>query len=560
MQKTLPLLFLFLGLQLFAQKDGISFGSKHYEFGSIEYWDNPPAIFAIKNDSEDAFTILPTLFDKEIYAKIPKEKIQPGQRAAIHLYYYTPELGKFNKEVKLFISSSDQPIRLRVSGEILSLAQNALTACPTFGRPGEPIVSSPETNVVVPSKKDREVIYESEEIVAERTPVSYDKSKAEILGSTPQKSNPNYNKSKAEILGGEKPQTQNSSYSKSKADILGTNNKVEKDDPTTLRTIKVVDGQTRIPLSNSVVKIFQDGKLLVELNTGTSGKTKKELDIGKYTFEVFKEGYELLNTRMIIFEKSKNLVVNLNQLEEEAEPPAEEKEIRETELPVETPVALEEKPLVQKEEVKDEEEKIEKEEADLVDGQLSKSKFQPNNIIFLVDISRSMEAGDKMVQLKESMKNLTGVLRDVDLVTLIAYAYRYEVVMEPTIANDVSQINNLIDGLQTKGKTYGVKGLEKAYEIIEQHFNPTGNNQIILATDGMFNSPNFSERELFKMVRDYASDNIKLSVVGFGQDEKATKLMKRIAEEGTGNFIQISKDIDNTQLLVNEIKSQSTIY
>ncbi len=559
MQRTFLFLIFLLGLNVCAQKPhNISVEPKRFDYGSIEHWDNPAATFIIYNESKDPFTILPTLFDKEIYAIIPKEKIQPGQSTFIELYYYTPEKGKFNKEVEIYISSSDHPLKLRVSGEILSLAQNALTACPTFGRPGEAVLTSTETNVVVPPKNQQV----SSEDIASNTPSNTNpaprdpnaKTKEEILGAAPRQGGMANGKTKEEILGATKPRTQPNSSSKTKEEILKQDERPPANpnvDSSILRFVTVVDGQTRVPLINSEVKIYQNDKLLVKLNTGPIGKTNHELEIGKYNFEVFAEGYEILNTRMFIFEKMKNLVINMNKLEEEEileeiKPVEEMPEQVQEEAPV--VVAPVEKPVVKPV------------ESDLVNGQLSKSKFQPNNIIFLVDVSRSMEAGDKMELLKESMKNLTSVLRDVDLVTLIAYAYRYEVVLETTEAKDVTAINNLIDGLQTKGKTYGVKGLEKAYEIIEQYYNPTGNNQIILATDGMFNSPNFSERDLIKMVRDYAEDKIKLSVVGFGQDEKATKLMKRIADEGTGNFIQIAKDIDNTQLLVNEIKTQSTIY
>lgn len=577
MHRTLILLLILLGLNANAQKaQGVSIEPKRFDYGAIEYWDNPAATFIIYNEGKVPFTVLPTLFDKEIYAVLPKEKIPPGQNAFIGLYYYTPEVGTFDKEVKLYISSSDHPIKLKVTGEILSLAQNALTACPTFGGPGEAIVTSPQTNVVVTRDKEEtesetersttytesnrriETTYQStktkEEILGaepRKGNVPYGKTKAEILGSDKPVAQNNSGKSKAEILGSDEPLAQNSS-GKTKAEILGADERpapkevVVSDD---MRTIKVVDGQTRVPLPNSEVKIYQDDQLLVTLNTGETGKTNQELAIGKYNFEVFKEGYELLNTRMFIYEKSKNLVINLNLFEEEV---IEEMVEQVAEV---TPVIAPKPPEITKEPVTEA-----PKEADLIGGQLSKSKFQANNIIFLVDISRSMEAGDKMDLLKESMKNLTSVLRDIDMVTLIAYAYRYEVVLETTEAKDVGEINRLIDGLETKGKTYGVKGLEKAYEIVQEYYNPQGNNQIILATDGMFNSPNFSERDLVKMVREYAEEEIKLSVVGFGQDEKATKLMKRIANEGTGNFIQIAKDIDNTQLLVNEIKTQSTIY
>lgn len=187
------------------------------------------------------------------------------------------------------------------------------------------------------------------------------------------------------------------------------------------------------------------------------------------------------------------------------------------------------------------------------------SKYTPNNVVFLIDVSSSMKKPNKLPLLKSSMKKLTSVLRKVDYISLITYSSTSTVMLHPTRADDKAKIITLIDTLKASGTTNGVKGLETAYNIAEQNFIPDGNNQIILATDGLFNNPGYSENEMFSLSRQKAKNGIILSVVGFGQDETAIRMMKKLAYKGKGNFIQIP-DMDAAEkILIDEIKLQSEI-
>lgn len=194
--------------------------------------------------------------------------------------------------------------------------------------------------------------------------------------------------------------------------------------------------------------------------------------------------------------------------------------------------------------------------------ELSKEEYAANNVLFLIDVSSSMAKENKMELLKESMKNLALVLRDIDRVAIIAYNQKSEIVLESISGSDKEQIIAAIDNLETSGLTYGVNGLQTAYELLQYYYIGDGNNQIILATDGLFSSVNapITESELNKEVRKQANDNnIRLSVVGFGQDDEGEKLMQKLASNGQGQFIQIKNPWEAKTVLIEEIKLNSKL-
>lgn len=195
------------------------------------------------------------------------------------------------------------------------------------------------------------------------------------------------------------------------------------------------------------------------------------------------------------------------------------------------------------------------------DDPFSPKKYLANNIMFLIDVSTSMEKGNKMEMLKTSIKNLAGILRPIDRVAIIAYNQKTNIVLESISGKNTTEILNAIDSLKTGGLTNGVKGLTTAYEMLEYYFIPEGNNQIILATDGLFSKYNneMTENELNRLVKKQADKNMKLTVVGFGKDEDGKDLMEKLARNGTGQYIQIYNDYMTRDVLIKEIKLNSEI-
>jgi uncharacterized protein YegL len=189
--------------------------------------------------------------------------------------------------------------------------------------------------------------------------------------------------------------------------------------------------------------------------------------------------------------------------------------------------------------------------------ELARDKFGVNNIVFLIDESGSMKRDKKMEMLKAAIKELVKALRGVDKITIITYAASAEVLLPTTSADKKDEIYSLIDSLIPYGWTNGVSGMNTAYEILDEHFVANGNNQLFLATDGEFNQGDVTEGSFTEMVKLNAAKGTKLSIVGFGQNEKAVKLMKKMAESGQGNFLQILLGSTNTDVLVEEIKKNS---
>lgn len=194
----------------------------------------------------------------------------------------------------------------------------------------------------------------------------------------------------------------------------------------------------------------------------------------------------------------------------------------------------------------------------LDDNLLPWKDYRQNNIVFLIDVSSSMRSKDKLPLLKGSMKQLVKVIRSVDNVSLIIYANEPRVLVEGAAGNEKELLNNAVDSLNAKGRTYGVEGLQKAYEIAERNFIPGANNLVIVATDGEFNSPDFSSYDLLNLVRTYERKDIHTSVIGFGQATIPMLRMNQIALAGKGSYMHIDSGSDGVEeILVEEIKKQS---
>ncbi len=189
--------------------------------------------------------------------------------------------------------------------------------------------------------------------------------------------------------------------------------------------------------------------------------------------------------------------------------------------------------------------------------EFSTEKYRPNNVLLLLDVSGSMNDDGKMDKLKSSIRRLVMMLRSEDVLTMIAYNSDSWVLLPPTPVTDNQPILELVDSLRPYGYTNGVKGMETAYESLETQLIEGGNNQLIIATDGKFNSSKFSENEAVQMVKNNSDKGIVLSIIGFGEDKEAGRLMKKLADLGEGSFLQVRDNENPTELLAEEIKLRS---
>ncbi|GEM_PF-5170020 len=192
---------------------------------------------------------------------------------------------------------------------------------------------------------------------------------------------------------------------------------------------------------------------------------------------------------------------------------------------------------------------------DTASALLPPALYSPNNLVFLIDVSSSMRK--KMPRLKKALKTLIKALRPHDHVSIITYSTVAAVRTRGISGYEKDSLNRLVDRLTAEGMTYGIRGLRKAYELARENFIENGNNQVILITDGEFNSPDFSRLELFRLIKDNALVPIKLSVVSLAEKQKSGHTLQLAATFGRGSYIP-AKDVKKSSLvLLDEVKKQS---
>lgn len=165
---------------------------------------------------------------------------------------------------------------------------------------------------------------------------------------------------------------------------------------------------------------------------------------------------------------------------------------------------------------------------------IPRSERPPLNLVFLVDVSGSMEGEDRLPLAKKALGVLVDQLRPQDRVAMVVYAGQSGEVLEPTSGRNKAKIMRAIRELGAGGPTAGAEGLEHAYQLARENFDEDAVNRVILMTDGDFNVGVISEDQLEDMVADQRQTGIYLSVYGFGQDNHQDRRMQAISQAGNG--------------------------
>lgn len=166
-----------------------------------------------------------------------------------------------------------------------------------------------------------------------------------------------------------------------------------------------------------------------------------------------------------------------------------------------------------------------------------------SNIVFLLDVSGSMDEPNKLPLLKSSLKILLDQLRPKDKVAIVVYAGSAGVVLPSTSAGNKTQIINALDELQAGGSTAGGQGIELAYKLAQENFIKGGNNRVVLATDGDFNVGVSSREGLETLIEEKRKTGIFLTCLGYGMGNYKDNKMETLADKGNGNYAYI----DNMQ-------------
>ncbi|NEQ84171.1 MAG: VWA domain-containing protein, partial [Moorea sp. SIO2I5] len=177
----------------------------------------------------------------------------------------------------------------------------------------------------------------------------------------------------------------------------------------------------------------------------------------------------------------------------------------------------------------------------------------PSNLVFLLDVSGSMNSPNKLPLLKDAFRMLVNELREEDQVSIVVYAGAAGMVLPPTPGNQKDKILTAIENLNAGGSTAGGAGIKLAYKLAHNNFIKSGNNRVILATDGDFNVGVSSDTELVKLIEQKRKKGVFLTVLGFGTGNLQDSKMEKIANKGNGNYAYIDNELEAKKVLVNEI-------
>ncbi|HKG67459.1 MAG TPA: von Willebrand factor type A domain-containing protein [Segetibacter sp.] len=180
------------------------------------------------------------------------------------------------------------------------------------------------------------------------------------------------------------------------------------------------------------------------------------------------------------------------------------------------------------------------------------------NLVFLIDVSGSMDTDNRLPLLKSAFKLLVENLRSKDLVSIVTYGDNATVVLEPTHGDDKQKIIEAIEGLIPAGATAGTSAIRIAYKVARNNFIQNGNNRVILATDGDFNIGQTSEEDLENIISQERKTGIYLTCLGVGIGNYKDSKLEALANKGNGNFAYLDNEKEAEKVLVEEFAQ--TLY
>ncbi len=184
--------------------------------------------------------------------------------------------------------------------------------------------------------------------------------------------------------------------------------------------------------------------------------------------------------------------------------------------------------------------------------QLNLDQIPPSNLVFLIDVSGSMDHPNRLPLLQSAFKLLTANLRPIDTVSIVTYGGNVAIALYPTSGADQQTINTVIDSLSANGDTPGENAIKVAYNLAKGSFIKGGNNRVILATDGDFNVGQRTEKELEEMIIGYRTSGIFLTCLGVGMGNYKDSKLETLAKKGNGNFAYLDQIAEAEKVLVKE--------
>ncbi|MGB1038660.1 MAG: VWA domain-containing protein [Bacteroidia bacterium] len=332
--------------------------------------------------------------------------------------------------------------------------------------------------------------------------------------------------------------------------------------PGFVHTIKVVDLETNEVLTDYDLEILTPlSKENIEVNEPSVNLKRDKPQF--YYFTVDKEGYEIAKEQLYVQRNTKETTFYLKKevidLVENQDTFDFNEIENEEDIPVASATGLED--TLDKNELIDDQDEMEEviDTSDFSeDGKLNSSKYAYNNLVFLIDVSTSMRNEDKLPLLKYSMLQMIEVLRPEDVVSIITYSTEAVVLVDKVSGIEKEYLAQKISSLEAKGHSYGKEAVNVAYDKAKEHLISDGNNEIILASDGIFNSKNFSEKKMYrKALMQYAAYDVRLSTIGFGHTSRALRFLETLARKGNGSYIVIKTEEEANSTLIQNMMSHS---
>jgi Ca-activated chloride channel family protein len=185
--------------------------------------------------------------------------------------------------------------------------------------------------------------------------------------------------------------------------------------------------------------------------------------------------------------------------------------------------------------------------------EIEKQNLPPSNLVFLIDVSGSMQGPTRLGLVKQSLRMLVNELNEKDHIAMVVYAGASGVILPSTSCAYKDKILDALEKLEAGGSTAGAAGIELAYKTAKEHFLPNGNNRVILCTDGDFNVGISSDAELIRLIEQKREQGTFLSVLGYGMGNYKDNKMEQLADKGNGNYAYIDNIMEANKVLVQQM-------
>jgi len=196
--------------------------------------------------------------------------------------------------------------------------------------------------------------------------------------------------------------------------------------------------------------------------------------------------------------------------------------------------------------------------AQIASKKVQLDKVPRTHLVFLIDVSGSMDMPNRLPLLKTGFKGLVNNLRPIDTVSIVVYGGSVGVALMPTSGGEKEKIFKIIDSLQPGGSTPGESGIRLAYSLARNHFIKDGNNRVVLATDGDFNVGLKKEEDLEELIISQRKDGVYLTCLGVGMGNYKDSKIQTLAQRGNGNFAYIDNHREAEKVLMQEF--MQTLY